>query len=84
MSVVGITLDLSTYSHILAIGVVYRMNACYNVDKKLSQFDNFQYLWNFDVSWWIFEKHFVTKKFNNDGLHLNISLYYEIVTNMNK
>jgi hypothetical protein len=72
IGVVGITLDLSTYSQcvfhlgnismwvfqvwkfvasnlfmtlsrpILTIRVVYRMNACYNVNKKLSQFDNFQ------------------------------------------
>jgi hypothetical protein len=40
------------------------VNACYGVNKKLSQFDNFQYMWNFDISWWMFGKHFVTKKFN--------------------
>jgi hypothetical protein len=32
--------------------------------KKLSQFDYFQYMWNLDISWWMFGKHFVTKIFN--------------------
>ncbi len=41
-----------------------KVNACFSVNKKLSQFDNFQYLWNFDISWWMFGKHFATKIFN--------------------
>ncbi len=61
-----------------------RVNACYGVDKKLSQFDSFQYQWNFDISWWMFGKHFVTKFSINGGLHPNISLYHEIQTNMKK
>jgi hypothetical protein len=40
------------------------VNAFYGVDKKLSQFDNFHYLWNFDISLLMFGKHFVTKIFN--------------------
>ncbi len=40
------------------------MKAHYGVNKKLSQFDNFQYLWNFDISWWMFGKHFVNKILN--------------------
>jgi hypothetical protein len=36
----------------------------YSVNKKLSQFDSFRYLWNFDILWWMFGKHFVNKIFN--------------------
>jgi hypothetical protein len=32
--------------------------SCYGVDKKLSKSSCFQYVWNFDISWWIFGKYF--------------------------
>jgi len=35
----------------------------YNVDKKLSQFDNFQHLSKFDASWWIFGRYFFDERF---------------------
>jgi hypothetical protein len=41
-----------------------KVKAHYSVDKKLSQFNKFQYLWNFDISWWMFRKKFVIKNFN--------------------
>jgi hypothetical protein len=59
--------------------------SCYVVDKKkLSQSNCFQYMWNFDISWWMFGKYFKLKFSINGGLHPNISLYHEIGTNMNK
>jgi hypothetical protein len=40
---------------------MFRSETHYSVDKKLSQFDSFQYLQNLDISQWMFGKHFVTK-----------------------
>ncbi len=54
------------------------MKAHYIVNKKLSQFDSFQYIWNFDISRWMFGKHFV-----NGGLHPKY-IIHKIGTNMNK
>jgi hypothetical protein len=52
--------NLGTQVH----GICVWVKTHYGVNKKLSQFDSFLYSWNFDISWWMFGKHFVNKKFN--------------------
>jgi hypothetical protein len=40
------------------------VDECYDLNKKLSQYDSFWYLSKFDASCWIFEKYFVVKNYN--------------------
>ncbi len=51
-------------NHFTSIHTLFGVKAHYGLNKKLSQFNSFQYLWNFDILWLMFGKIFVNKNFN--------------------
>ncbi len=53
---ISIPILYSYTNHFTSIHTFFEVKAHYGVNKKLSQFDSFWYLWNFDISWWMFGK----------------------------